>query len=385
MPAYPAYFLLAAALPLLVPGVARRIPERLLPGRPGAIPRRVLAGAGVGFVVLPLLVISARSAALPRAAGGDHDRLDPDAGRPVDRGRRPGGRSPPDAHVDASGLRRDEGLLPRLPHRRGRARLRLPGRGLARLPARDAAARRRRARHVFSDVSPPANALYRVGVATNWAERRRGRRRDRAEPAARRDPVRPRSTALEAGGLLGLLLAAAALFARSLELGASYDEGVYLASAEALARGGRARRGRLRFAAARFLRSRPARAALPRRLPRRSALGLPRPGGGRRRRGLGARPRARRPDGRVPRGSRTADRTGLRGGVRSGRGRHSLDRTGARRACAARVGAPARARTARRRLRERGSRRRSPSSSSPRRRSWPQSAYSLDSAPNGGS
>ena len=50
--------------------------------------------------------------------------------------------------------------------------------------------------------------------------------------------MRPRSTALEAGGLLGLLLAAAALFARSLELGASYDEGVYLASAEALARGG---------------------------------------------------------------------------------------------------------------------------------------------------
>ena len=57
MPAYPAYFLLAAALPLLVPGVARRIPERLLPGRPGRGSWRVLAAAGVVLVALPLLAI----------------------------------------------------------------------------------------------------------------------------------------------------------------------------------------------------------------------------------------------------------------------------------------------------------------------------------------
>ena len=47
-----------------------------------------------------------------------------------------------------------------------------------------------------------------------------------------------RGCALEAGGLVGLLAAAAALFSRSLATGASYDEGVYLASADALARGG---------------------------------------------------------------------------------------------------------------------------------------------------
>ena len=47
-----------------------------------------------------------------------------------------------------------------------------------------------------------------------------------------------RARALEAGGLLGLLLAAATLFSRSLAAGSSYDEGVYLASADALARGG---------------------------------------------------------------------------------------------------------------------------------------------------
>ncbi len=129
-----------------------------------------------------------RSAALPRAAGGDHDRVDPDAGRLFDRGRRPGGRSPPDAHLDASGLRRHEGLLPRLPHRRGRARLRLPGRGIARLSARDAAAR----------VDARASLQRRLAAGERalpgrrrdeLAERRRGRRRDRAEPAARRQPV----------------------------------------------------------------------------------------------------------------------------------------------------------------------------------------------------
>ena len=46
-----------------------------------------------------------------------------------------------------------------------------------------------------------------------------------------------RAPAFEAGGLLGLLAAGGLLFSRSLATGASYDEGVYLASADALARG----------------------------------------------------------------------------------------------------------------------------------------------------
>jgi 4-amino-4-deoxy-L-arabinose transferase-like glycosyltransferase len=44
---------------------------------------------------------------------------------------------------------------------------------------------------------------------------------------------------LELGALAGLLAAAAALFAQALELGPNYDEGVYLASADALGRGER--------------------------------------------------------------------------------------------------------------------------------------------------
>jgi 4-amino-4-deoxy-L-arabinose transferase-like glycosyltransferase len=47
------------------------------------------------------------------------------------------------------------------------------------------------------------------------------------------------SSRLEAAGLFGLLAAAALLFSRALDAGANYDEGVYLASADALDRGER--------------------------------------------------------------------------------------------------------------------------------------------------
>jgi hypothetical protein len=48
-----------------------------------------------------------------------------------------------------------------------------------------------------------------------------------------------RRAGLKLGALAGLLVAAAALFAQALELGPNYDEGVYLASADALGRGER--------------------------------------------------------------------------------------------------------------------------------------------------
>lgn len=58
MPAYPAYFLLAAALPLLIPGV-----PRVLSGRWPALPdwaprRRTLAAATLAFVLIPAGVIA---------------------------------------------------------------------------------------------------------------------------------------------------------------------------------------------------------------------------------------------------------------------------------------------------------------------------------------
>ncbi len=167
MPAYPAYFLLAASLPLLVPRAASRIPKRLLPGRPAAIPRRVLAGVGVVFVLLPLLVISLVSPL---------SREQPEAitigsiMTPVD----------PSIEVDvrADGARRTltwthrdfgatevfyrvfrtaaDGLdFDCLAEGSPDCRLQMLPLGSTRAP-------------VFSDGSPPANALYRIGVATNW-------------------------------------------------------------------------------------------------------------------------------------------------------------------------------------------------------------------------
>jgi hypothetical protein len=169
MPAYPAYLLLAAALPLLVPGVARRIPPRLLPARPGRVDRRVLAGVAVLFVALPLAAVAA-----PRALS----REDPDAITigsiltPVDRGI--------DVGVSADGATRTLTWTHRdfgatevfyrvfrtaadgedfdcLAEGSPDCRLQMLSLGTTREPR-------------FTDLSPPVDALYRIGIATNWRD-----------------------------------------------------------------------------------------------------------------------------------------------------------------------------------------------------------------------
>ena len=59
MPAFPAYFLLFASLPLLVPGVLRRIKAGALPASPQPIGRRTLVAVGILFVAAPLVAIAA--------------------------------------------------------------------------------------------------------------------------------------------------------------------------------------------------------------------------------------------------------------------------------------------------------------------------------------
>ena len=59
MPAYPAYFLLFASLPLLVPGVVRRIKKGALPPPPRPLGRRTLVVVGVLLVAVPLVAIVA--------------------------------------------------------------------------------------------------------------------------------------------------------------------------------------------------------------------------------------------------------------------------------------------------------------------------------------
>ena len=68
MPAFPAYFLLFASLPLLLPGVLRRIKPCALPPSPRPIARRTLVIVGVLFV--------ARAARRDRGAAADRRRQD---------------------------------------------------------------------------------------------------------------------------------------------------------------------------------------------------------------------------------------------------------------------------------------------------------------------
>ncbi len=168
MPAYPAYFLLGAALPLLVPGVARRVPKRLLPRRPGAISRRVLAGAGVGFVVLPLLVISvvrplSREEPDAITIGSILTPVDPS----IEVGVRADG-----ARRTLTWTHRDFGAT-EVFYRvfrtaAGGADFDCLAEGSpdCRLEMLPLGTTRKQA---FTDLSPPTDALYRVGVATNWA------------------------------------------------------------------------------------------------------------------------------------------------------------------------------------------------------------------------
>src|SRR5207302_231982 len=57
MPAFPAYFLLAVSIPLLVPTVGPRLAERFPPGPPRLrLGRRSLALIGAVFVLIPFVM-----------------------------------------------------------------------------------------------------------------------------------------------------------------------------------------------------------------------------------------------------------------------------------------------------------------------------------------
>lgn len=59
MPGYPAFFLLAVSMPLLVPTWGTRMIERFPPPRPRPIGRRRLVGAGLVFALIPLVIVVA--------------------------------------------------------------------------------------------------------------------------------------------------------------------------------------------------------------------------------------------------------------------------------------------------------------------------------------
>lgn len=59
MPAFPAYFLLAVSIPLLVPTIARRLAERWPPERaPNPVGRRLVVALAVALAAVPLIVVA---------------------------------------------------------------------------------------------------------------------------------------------------------------------------------------------------------------------------------------------------------------------------------------------------------------------------------------
>ena len=168
MPAFPAYFLLAASLPLLVPTLVRRIPARHRLGPPRLISRRVLAAVGMVFVVVPAVAI-----ALPQPLS----RTAPDAVSlrtiltPVEPGI--------EVEVEVDGAARaltwrhrdfgsTEVFYRVFRTAAGGSDVDCSGAGspsceLELLPL---AVTRERG---YVDLSPPVDAIYRIGVATNWA------------------------------------------------------------------------------------------------------------------------------------------------------------------------------------------------------------------------
>jgi len=167
MPAYPAYFLLAVALPLLVPGLARGVSPRRSPAAPHRLSRQTLVAVACILVVLPALAIATPS---PLSSENPASITIGPIITPVD--------SSIDVSIVADGAKRtltwshrDFGST-KVFYRVFRTAA--GGEDYSCLDAGSPDCRLQlltlastRAQ-TFVDLSPPADALYRIGIATNW-------------------------------------------------------------------------------------------------------------------------------------------------------------------------------------------------------------------------
>ena len=89
MPAWPAYLLLVASIPLLVPTLARRLGDRVQPPRTSPVTRRWLVVAAVLSIAVPTAAIAASSP----STGPERAVMQDDAGNfiltPVENGVEP--------------------------------------------------------------------------------------------------------------------------------------------------------------------------------------------------------------------------------------------------------------------------------------------------------
>ena len=174
MPAWPAYLLLFASIPLLIPTFARRLGERAIPATSSPVQVRWIALAAALTVAVPAVAIAASTAVDPPTPAVVQDFPGSNLLTPVD--------DSIDLQVD------QEGSARRLTWSKGadwRAdvfyrvyRHDEPGEDVSCLLSGGTAwycslvgapigTTRER---TFVDPSPPATATYRVGVGTNWAD-----------------------------------------------------------------------------------------------------------------------------------------------------------------------------------------------------------------------
>ena len=173
MPAWPAYLLLFASIPLLIPTFARRLGERARPARSSPVAPRWIAVAAALTVAVPAIAIAASSPVERPTPEVIQDFPGSNLLTPVDEGL--------DLRVESEGPARrltwSEGadwrghVFYRVYRQEGDEDvLCLLSGGTAwycSLTSTPIATTRER---TFVDASPPPTATYRVGVGTNWAD-----------------------------------------------------------------------------------------------------------------------------------------------------------------------------------------------------------------------
>ena len=170
MPAWPAYLILLAAIPLLVPTFQRRLGERLEPPRPRPVPAWAVVVAAALLAVVPLVAVTAATV----QRGPDRAVTYRNVLTPVDSSyvRMRAVRHGPAVRLaweDRGGFRpafyvvlRTKGAGPDVDCER-------PGAGAEICALTSVDLVRTRAR-TFVDTSPQPGATYRIGVAANYLD-----------------------------------------------------------------------------------------------------------------------------------------------------------------------------------------------------------------------
>ena len=199
MPALPAFALLAAAVPLLVPTFLGRMGDRLAPLPARRIGTRAAVAAVVVFSLIPIAVLLVASPSRAQSVDDPPIRVvarslivdtinvpvDEDVVRLVVR--RTDEREPADVDRLRRAARTPSTASTAPATRAGSRDMVCELRGVDRCELRSETLGTTR-EHRFLDPNPPTDAVYRVGVAANWLDET-----DRGDVFALSPPVAPRA------------------------------------------------------------------------------------------------------------------------------------------------------------------------------------------------